>query len=318
MSSCRGGRCDFLMAQIAATLPDYLTFALEIAPDYRVLAYATFLSIAATLASGLVPALRVSSPNLTSALKDEGSPFGGLLRKSRLRDLMIGVQVAICLVLLIAAGLIGSHLSACAKCRPRVQLSQRSDACWFLLPQQLQTRPSLRPIEHNWRRRLAGLPEIQAVSAASRVPLGGGLRTIAVSTNGTPLSDPGARSSFFNLVTPSYFATMGIPIVRGRNFTAQEARHTDNFDGSPVIVSEATARLFWPGQDPIGKRFAFGPGRDSIRFSGEGYPHSDIEYRDWRGQGCAKRQSEERGRDVSLLSGDPWTRRHDHFAGAGR
>jgi predicted permease len=263
----------FLMAQIAATLPDYLTFALEIAPDYRVLAYATLLCIVATLASGLVPALRVSSPNLTSALKDEGSPFGELLRKSRLRDLMIGFQVAICLILLIAAGLMARTSQRALD----VDLGFNYRNVLMLLvssPAPTTDAAKLTANRTELAERLAGLPEIQMVSAASRVPLGGGLRTIAVSTNGAPLSDPATRSSFFNVVTPSYFATMGIAIVRGRNFTAQEARHTDSCDGSPVIVSEATARLFWPGQDPIGQRLAFGPGRDSIRFSGEGYPHS--------------------------------------------
>jgi ABC-type antimicrobial peptide transport system permease subunit len=63
--------------------------------------------------------------------------------------------------------------------------------------------------------------------------------------------------------------------VRGRNFTAQESRDGSNFDGSSVIVSEATARRLWPGEDPIGKRFAFGPCRGCRRLSaGEEYPHS--------------------------------------------
>jgi predicted permease len=250
-----------------------LTFALEIAPDYRVLTYATFLSIIATLASGLIPALRISSPNLTSALKDEGSPFGGLLRKSRLRDLMIGIQVAICLVLLIAAGL----LARTSQRALNVDLGfNYRNVLMLLVSSPAATMDAARLVANRTQlaERLAGLPEIQAVAGASRVPLGGGIRTIAVSTNGAPLTDPTTRSSFFNLVTPSYFPTMGIPIVQGRNFTAQEVRDTNNLDGSPVIVSEATARLFWPGQDPVGQRFAFGPGRDSIRFSGEGYPHS--------------------------------------------
>jgi ABC-type antimicrobial peptide transport system permease subunit len=67
---------------------------------------------------------------------------------------------------------------------------------------------------------------------------------------------------------------MGIPILRGRNFATQETRSGSDFDGSAVILSEATARRFWPGQDPLGKRIAFGAGRRTRRFAGEEYPHS--------------------------------------------
>jgi predicted permease len=124
------------------------------------------------------------------------------------------------------------------------------------------------------QREMAALPEIQSLAVASRLPLAGGLRTIAVSLHGEPLMEPGARSSLFDLVTPSYFETMGIPIVRGRGFTPHEARDNYNFEGSPVIVSESGARRFWPGEDPLGKRIGFGPGRFSRRFSGEEYPQA--------------------------------------------
>lgn len=263
----------FLMVQIAAALPTYLTFALHIAPDYRVLAYTMFLSMAATIVSGLVPALWASRPNLSSALKDERAPFGGFLRKSRLRDLMLGAQVSVCLVLLIAAGL----LTRTSQRALDVDLGFNYRNILLLhvsAPATTADSARVAALRTYLAQRLAGLPEIQSVAATSRAPLGGGIRGIAVSVNGAPLNDPGTRSSVFTLVAPSYFATMEIPILRGRNFSAEEARADHNFDGSPVIVSEATARLFWPGQDPLGKQVAFGPGRNSIRFSGEVYPRS--------------------------------------------
>ena len=98
---------------------------------------------------------------------------------------------------------------------------------------------------------LERLPEIQSVAGASRMPLAGGIRAIAVSLDGQSLNDQGTLNSVFNEVTSGYFETMGIPIRRGRNFTAQESGDGLNFDGSPVIVSEATAKRFWPGEDPV-------------------------------------------------------------------
>ena len=96
-----------LMVQLAASPLGMLgTVALHIAPDQRVLGYMLFLALGATVAFGLAPALEASRPNLSSGLKDEGAAFGGHLRKSRLRDLMVGAQVAVCLMLLITAGLL--------------------------------------------------------------------------------------------------------------------------------------------------------------------------------------------------------------------
>jgi putative ABC transport system permease protein len=120
------------------------------------------------------------------------------------------------------------------------------------------------------------LPEVQTVAVASRMPLvHGGMMRFAVSPNGGPVDEVGTPEAWYTPVTPAYFDTMRLPIVRGRNFTAQEARAGTNYDGVPVIVSEATAHLFWPGEDPIGKRLAFGPPRGSRPLSdGSGIAHS--------------------------------------------
>jgi macrolide transport system ATP-binding/permease protein len=262
----------FLMAQIVASLPSYFAIPLSLAPDSRVLAYTLFLSIAATVACGLAPALEASRPNLTSALRDEGAAFGGHIRKSRLRDLMVGTQVAVCLVLLIAAGL----LARTSQRALAVDLGFNYRGIVFL---DVGFPPAAAPakvaaVRGQLVQRLEGLPEIRSVAVASRLPLAGGLRTIAVALTAGALNERGTPSSFFNLVTPSYFDTLEIPIVRGRNFMAPESRDGFDFNGSPVIVSEATARRLWPGEDPVGKRLAFGPGRNSRRLAGEEYPHS--------------------------------------------
>lgn len=261
----------FLMVQVAASIP-FGDVALHLAPDARVLAYMLFLSMISTIAFGLAPALEASKPNLTSALKDEGAAFGGQLRKSRLRDLLVGTQVAVSLVLLIAAGL----LARSSQRALTVDLGFNYHNIVFLdvtFPQ-TATPARIATIRTQLALQLEGLPEVQSVAGASRLPLAGGIRVVSVSLNGRSPNDSGSRKSFFNLVTPGYFDTMGIPILQGRNFAARDLRDDFNFDGSTVVVSEATAMRFWPGQDPIGQRVAFGPGRDSWRFAGEKYPHS--------------------------------------------
>lgn len=264
----------FLMVEIAGGLPTYFGgLALHVAPDYRVLAYTLFLSLTAAIGCGLAPALQASQPNLTAAIREESAAFGSRIRKSRLRDLMVGIQVAVCLVLLIAAGL----LARTSQRALNIDLGfdyRNIISMELVLPPAVRTPAQAGAIRSQLAQRLANLPEIESVAGASRLPLSGGIRAIAVAFQGGVPTGPGALNSLFNQVTPAYFDTMHIPILRGRNFTLQEARDDFNFDSSPVIVSEATARRFWPGEDAIGKRFAFGPGRDSRRFAGEEYPHS--------------------------------------------
>jgi predicted permease len=250
------------------------TFVLDVTPDQRVLAYMLFLALISTAAFGLAPALEASRPNLSSGLKDEGAAFGGHLRKSRLRHFMVGAQVAVCVVLLIAAGMF-ARTSARALAID-LGFDYRNVVSLDIVFPAGASPAAIAATRSQLARQLEALPEIRSVAVTSHMPLiHGGLRDIAVSLNGRALDDPGTPVPLYTYVTPDYLDTMGIPIVRGRGFTTQEARDGSNFDGSPVIISETTARRFWPGEDPLGKRFAFGPLRNHWRLSsGEQHPHS--------------------------------------------
>ena len=170
-----------LMVQLAASPLGVLgTVALHVAPDQRVLGYMLFLALGATLAFGLAPALEASRPNLGSGLKDEGAAFGGHLRKSRLRDLMVGAQVAVCLVLLIAAGLLARSSQRA------LDIDLGFDYRNIV---SLRSRVSARGIAGQNRRhpgrtgaqQLAALPEIESVAVTSHLPLvHGGLSEAAV------------------------------------------------------------------------------------------------------------------------------------------
>jgi len=117
------------------------------------------------------------------------------------------------------------------------------------------------------------LPGVTSVSVASRAPLTGGDRSVVIGLNGQPASKNGPEA-IYTLVMPNFFETIGIPMLRGRNFTEQEVRDGNDFDGAPAIVSEATARKFWPGRDAIGQRISFDTPEGGIAFAGELHPHS--------------------------------------------
>jgi putative ABC transport system permease protein len=120
--------------------------------------------------------------------------------------------------------------------------------------------------------RIASLPGVQSVAQASRGPFGG-IRWVPVAPVNAAPSTPGINGNEppdagYSFVTPNYFDTLRIPIVRGRNFTPSEA------DGQApvVVISEATARRFWPGENPLGQRLKIGSEKGTTSFPGEKDP----------------------------------------------
>ncbi len=262
-----------LMLQIADSIPTmWVSVALHLAPDHRVFAYLLALSTAAAFAFGLAPALQASKPSLTSALKEEGGAFGGL-RKSVLRDVLVGMQVMVSLVLLIGAGLLARGSQHAFGIDLGFEY-RRLIAIEFRTPTGPQEAAKQRPIRRQLIGRIEAIPGVKYVSAASSAPLAGGIRVVPVAIDGRSIDPEHPRESFYTLVSPDYFDTVGIPIVRGRSFNDQETRDGEDFNSAPVIVSENTARNFWPGQDPIGKRINFEPSADSFVFTRELHPHS--------------------------------------------
>ncbi len=235
----------FLVEQIAATpIPNLGVVALNIAPDWRILAYVAGLAVMATIGFGLAPALQASSPDLSLGLKDQAAAFGPSVRKSRLRNLMLGTQVAVCLLLLIGTGLLAR--SSVRALDVDLGFDYHNVVSLAVVFPPSTSADRIASVRTQMAGQLERLPEIQSVALASHLPLAHCcLHVTTVTMDGRP------SEAVATLVTPNYFSTMGIPIVRGRGFTAQEAR-----DSSVVIVSETTARRFWSDENPIGKRLA--------------------------------------------------------------
>jgi len=215
----------------------------EINPDYRVFAFALVLSLGTGIVFGLAPALHATRSTLNSALRAEGGLLGSRFRRSRLRDGLVVAQFAFSLVLLIGAGLLLHSTIKFGSVQPGF------DVAHSISIQPIQGTYSPNPmLIARLTERLQATPGARVVAAAMREPLRGSLPKANVST-GPPhfrVLDAG-----FNEVTPEYFSALEIPFVRGRAFTIEEAR-----SGEPVaVISEATAKRFWPGDDPIGKTF---------------------------------------------------------------
>ena len=217
---------------------------LDLSPDLRVFAYTLCLALAAGVLLGLAPALQSSSPRIAASLHDDGAMIGLRLRPGRLRSALVVLQVGVCVILLVGAGLLTRGL----------QQVQSLDV-GFRTADVLFTEYDLRRQGYTVERarEFNRLLAERAISAArgpaaltSHVPLHGGVRRTAVWPEGHAERVTCTTTS----VSRTSFETLDIPITSGRTFSDAEDR-----DGSPVvIISEGLAARFWPGVNPIGRK----------------------------------------------------------------
>jgi predicted permease len=225
---------------------------LDLRLDWRVLAFTLLLSLVTGLIFGLVPAIQASKPDLVPALKDEALTLGAGARRFNLRNLFVIAQVAISLVLLIAAGLFLRSLKHAEAIHPGFNPDNM-----LVVPLNIQllkyTRPQGRTFYEQVIEKVESLPGVQSASVARVVPLSGGGRTMDVLVEGQePPPEDRPQTTGANVVGLRYFETMGIPLLGGRDFTANDR------EGAPgvVIVNETFARRFWNDESPLGKRIS--------------------------------------------------------------
>ena len=212
-------------------------------PNATVFAYMFLISLITGVAFGLAPAIQSTKPNLTAALRSTRN--NPRMSRPHLRNLLVIGQVAVSLVLLIGAGLLVRGLQQAQS--TDLGFDQRNIVVLSMdLTTQGYDEARAAAFHSQLGERLKALPGIKSVSLAQTVPFAGGHdETIDIEGGGSALS----VSS--NEVSPEYFRTLGIPLRRGRYFTDEDARG----GASPAVISQAMASRFWPGADPMGKRF---------------------------------------------------------------
>ena len=230
-------------------VPGPFPVELDFAPDFRVLAFALAASMLTGVLMGLAPALQASKPDTVSALRDDAS---GVAR-TRLRGAFVVAQIAMSLVLLVAAGLFIRSLRNASSIDPGFS-TRRALLVGVDLSLVGYDEDRGRTFFRTMRERLAALPSAESVSLTTIVPLGLNSARRSLSVRGyTP--SPGEEMEFHVAsVGPQYFETMGVELARGRGFTEQDRREAPGV----VVVNESFARRFWPGQDPLGKELGLG------------------------------------------------------------
>lgn len=240
-----------------------LPLLLDFGFDWRVFSYALAGAILAGVLVGLVPALGAAKIDLNQTLQTGGRGLIG--GRNRLRHLLVTAQVAGSLTLLIVAGLFTrslaqvQHVQLGFDANNLVNLSMDPNEIGY---SEAQGKNLLRRI----LRRVDEMPGVQSASFANCFPMGyyNNADRILIPGQQT-LNDQAADSVLYNVVTPAYFQTMGIPLLRGRVFTDAD----DEKASRAVIISKTMAMRFWRGQDPMGREFRMNSDRQhSLRIVG--------------------------------------------------
>lgn len=254
-----GGVVGLLVARVTlgtfvGSLPPTMPRLSAIRLDQVALAVGAGITLLLGVAIGLVPALRDRRSGLSDSLRGGKRLTGG--RPHLARAALVVAEVALALMLLVGAGLLGRSLVRLLAVDPGF------DAAHLLTLQAQATGPKYADsaavfANHDQlREAIQRLPGVERVGTASQLPLGGNVDMYGVSAQDKPLANPElAPYADRYTVSPEFLAAMGIAIRRGRAFTA-----ADNSDAAPnvVIVSAGLASRIWPGEDPIGKRIRIG------------------------------------------------------------
>ena len=233
-----------------------------VAVDPRVLAFATAAMALSGLLFALPPAFRTSRVDLVTALK-LGTPGAGDNR-SRLRTGLVVAQLALSLVLLVAAGLFVRTLQALYRIDPGFNTR---DVLVATVDAGLQGYDDGRA-QHLFdalEQRVRALPGVESAALAYMIPLGGGgWDTRIYPAEATPAADDPGLKSDINSVSPTYFETLGMRLVQGRGFTSADRA------GMPAVavINETIAERLWPAGSPIGKRFRVGRDGDVLEVVG--------------------------------------------------
>lgn len=232
-------------------IPDTVMQGQTIGIDGKVLVFTALVSLATGIIFGWAPATQASHFNLNDALKEGGRDSGASVRGNRIRSGLVIGEVAISFVLLIGAGLLINSFVHLRNLDPGFRVDHLLTMKMVLPEMKYPDKQRRAPFYDEVLRRVASLPGVQSVAFAGNLPFTYKGDSINISIEGRPDPAPDQRPDVVTrVVSPGYFSTMGIPFVQGRDFNEQ-----DKVDSTQmVVITEKTARHFWPNENPIGKR----------------------------------------------------------------
>src|SRR6516165_7919000 len=223
--------------------------SLGIRVDYTVLLATLVISVLTGVIFGILPALRASGEAPVAVLKEETGSASGGMRKARLASVLVVAQISLSLLLLICAGLFIRSFMSAQQIKTGFNPHNVLIATYDLFTGGYSEASGVE-FDRQLLTKLEAQPGIQSVALSSRVPLAFGGGSTAVNPEGYVSQANESMETQVAIVTPNYFQTLQIPIVKGRDFTAQDAKSSQRV----VIVSETFVNRYWPNQEAVGKQ----------------------------------------------------------------
>ena len=226
----------------------------EIGTDGGVLLFTLGISVLAGLAFGLMPALQVSRPDLNMVLRSEGRGSTGGRRHNALRHLLVVSQVGLSTVLLIGAGLLLRNFVQLSASNPGFDAHHLLTLGVTLPPARYPDGARRVMFFSELLRQVRALPGVRGAAGTTALPVNAVRFSMAL-PEGQPMV-PLAERPIFNIqqLTPGYAAAMRVPVRHGREFTDDDDAQAPRV----VMVNEALARRYWPGENPVGKHILLG------------------------------------------------------------
>jgi putative ABC transport system permease protein len=245
----------------ASYIPTGLIGSATMSLNGRAVLFTAFLCILTTLLAGLVPALQMSRPNLAGTLREGTRAGAGTAGSHRMRSLLVVLEVGIAVLVLIGAGLLLRSFVRLINVDPGFKPQHILTAEFGLTPDRIPV-PERGPFIQRVLDKVKTVPGVSAAALISDLPMGVGETVNNVSPEGQEAKEKKGEVRFAALrtVSPGYFELMGVPLRSGRYFTDADREGT-----LPVaVINDVMAKDFWPGENPIGKRFRMGLGGPTL------------------------------------------------------
>ncbi len=227
--------------------------------DVSTLVFAALISVATGLLSGVAPAFQLSRANGEEALRE--SERGGTTGGARTRQALVVAEMALSLVLLTSAGLLGRSLVRLQHVSPGFR-TDHAVAMQLLLPEARYGKPDeMRGFARKLRDELRVLPGVSAVAISTTLPMSGSDIGVGYLVEEHPLPAAQRTPASFFAVGPDYFSILGIRFIEGRSFTDRDDANAPGV----IVINRALAQKYWPHESPIGKRITIGYNRTGPR-----------------------------------------------------
>jgi putative ABC transport system permease protein len=259
-----GGTLGLLLAvwgieALVALSPGNIPRLNEVNLDARVLLFTFGVSVVTGVLFGLFPALQAANPNLNETLKEGGRGAAEGARGGRARRILVVAEVALALVPLVGAGLMAKSFMRLQDVDPGFNPERVLTVEIYLPGTTYKEGPQATAFYRELLTKVQNLPGVEAAGAIDTLPLSGGGNVLAFYVEGHPLQPTDKTpDAEYRVVTPEYFQTMNIPLLRGRYLSEQDGPKSPKV----FVINDTLARRYFGNEDPIGKRMNLGDEKD--------------------------------------------------------